>query len=95
MKIQLIDSLHHEIAKLKFPGFFVVSLCRKVGEELPTENTLFLQNKHLLIQQGFTGRRFVYRNGGWYVFFTFYPTDELVDEKYAMKNMPLNLEFYY
>ena len=95
MKLQLIDSLHREIAELIFPGFFIAALCRKVGDSLPIGIASFLQDKYILIEQGATGRRFVYREDGWYIFFTFYPTYQLVDEKYAMKNMPLNLETYY
>ena len=29
---------------------------------------------------------FVYTEGGWRLFFTFFPTDKVVDERYALKN---------
>ncbi len=93
MKIALIDSLHALVAKLDFSGYFVAATYRKVGEQLPDDIAYFLEEKYKKIEQGATGRRFVYRGEGWYIFFTFYPTDRVVDEKYAMKNMPLNLRF--
>ena len=40
----------------------------------------------LQISHGASGRKFIYQESGWRMAFTFYPTDRVVDEKYAMKN---------
>ncbi len=93
MKTVLIDALHALVAQQQFNGYFVAATYRAVGNDLPGDILQFLEDKYRQIEQGATGRRFVYRADGWYIFFTFYPTDKVVDEKYAMKNMPLNLRF--
>ena len=42
--------------------------------------------KYQAILHGANGRKFVYTEGGWRLFFTFFPTDKVVDERYALKN---------
>jgi hypothetical protein len=35
---------------------------------------------------GTRSRRFVFQEGEWRIYLTFFPTDEVVDERYALKN---------
>ena len=85
----MIDELLARVGNLHFSDFFVTALCRKASDKVPSNIEEFLIKKFQLIKEGASGRRFVYKNEGWYVFFTFFPTNVVVDEKYALKNMPL------
>ena len=43
----------------------------------------------MLIEQGTNVRKFIYQKEDWRIIFTFFPTDRVVDEKYALKNKVL------
>ncbi|RHM87403.1 hypothetical protein DWZ35_23585, partial [Bacteroides caccae] len=45
--------------------------------------------KYEIILRGANGRKFVYHKGEWRLIFTFFPTDRVVDERYALKNKVL------
>jgi len=38
------------------------------------------------INQGATARKFTFNEGEWRMYITFFPTDRVVDERYALKN---------
>lgn len=80
------DDILQLIDELTLPGFFVTADFTKTAEEDPQEIEEFLRVKYEAIQQGIPARKFAYQNAGWRIVFTFYPTDRVVDEKYAMKN---------
>ena len=44
------------------------------------------REKYQAILHGANGRKFVYTEGEWRLVFTFFPTDKVVDERYALKN---------
>lgn len=68
------------------PGFFITAEIQKVGRELPEGLEAFVYQKLASIRNGIKGRRFVFQEGEWRMYLTFFPTDEVVDERYALKN---------
>ncbi len=57
-----------------------------MGNEMPEHIESFVLEKYQAILHGANGRKFVYTEGGWRLFFTFFPADKVVDERYALKN---------
>ena len=47
---------------------------------------VFIEEKIIQIRQGVTGRKFTFQEGEWRLHLTFFPTDRVVDERYALKN---------
>lgn len=84
-----IDSVYQIVAKVNIPHFFITVEFSAMGSEMPRFIEAFLKEKHKAILEGATGRKFVYREEGWRLIFTFFPTDKVVDEKYALKNKVL------
>ena len=78
------------VSKIPSPGFFVTAEVSREGTVImPEEIEAFIGNKLQLIQRGVSARKFVYQKSGWRIIFTFFPTDKVVDEKYALKNKVL------
>ena len=46
----------------------------------------FVTDKLALIETGISARKFTFHSGGWRIHLTFFPTDRVVDERYALKN---------
>lgn len=80
------DDILQSVSEIRLPGFFVTADFSKTSEEPPQGIEEFLREKHRAILQGAPGRKFAYQRAGWRIVFTFYPTDRVVEEKYAMKN---------
>ena len=85
MEDQILDIINH----ISTPGFFVTIEFTKRAKELPTGIELFVNEKLQLIHNGAKTRKFAFRQEGWNMLFTFFPTDRVVDEKYALKNRVL------
>lgn len=68
------------------PGFFITAEFQKTGNRFPEGMEAFVYRKLELIREGIGSRRFVYQEGEWRIYITFFPTDEVVDERYALKN---------
>lgn len=80
------DEIISLISNLHTPGFFITVQFPVVGESIPTDLEDFIFSKLALIEQGIQGRKFIYQKNDWRMIFTFFPTDRVVDEKYALKN---------
>ena len=74
------------IARMDTSGFFVTAEMKYIGNTFPNGLEAFIQKKMKLIREGITGRRFVFQEDGWRIYLTFFPTTEVVDERYALKN---------
>ena len=81
----LTDSVLQLISEIHIPGFFITTDFLQTGEFLPQGIDFFLKEKHAKIIQ----------QSGWRIAFTFYPTDRVVDEKYAMKNKMIKKRYDY
>lgn len=82
------DDILQLIGKTPLPGFFVTVDFTRASGEAPQWIGIeaFLKEKHSAIRQGVSARKFSYQEAGWRMIFTFFPTDSVVEEKYAMKN---------
>ncbi len=59
---------------------------RRKGNAMPIGLEDFIQKKLAQIKGGLGVRRFVFQEGEWRIYLTFFPTDGVVDERYALKN---------
>lgn len=81
-----IDLIFQQISEQKIPHFFITVEFSVIGVEMPEHIESFLWGKYQAILHGANGRKFIYREGEWRLIFTFFPTNKVVDEKYALKN---------
>ena len=82
----IIDRIFQEVAGISIPHFFITVEFSAMGCEMPERIEAFLWEKYEIILRGANGRKFVYHKGEWRLIFTFFPTDRVVDERYALKN---------
>ena len=80
------ERIWKHIAAMQTPGFFVTAEMQRVGSSLPEGLEAFVSQKLEAIRMGTRSRRFVFQEGEWRIYLTFFPTDEVVDERYALKN---------
>lgn len=86
----MTDRILELISKISSPGFFITAEVSHEGTDImPDEIECFIANKLELIRQGAKARKFVYQKRDWRIIFTLFPTDRVVDEKYALKNKVL------
>lgn len=78
------------IADRPTPGFFITAEIQKTGKRLPEGMEAFIERKLEAIREGIGSRRFVFQEGEWRIILTFFPTDRVVDERYALKNKVLS-----
>lgn len=82
----MIDQILQLIGEITTPGFFVTAEFSREGTTPPLDMEEFILKKLKRIKEGSKGRKFVYQQGEWRIIFTFFPTDSVVEEKYALKN---------
>lgn len=75
-----------QIADLATPGFFITAEIACEDRFAPIELEDFIIKKLAKIKDGINGRRFTFKEGGWRIILTFFPTNCVVDERYALKN---------
>lgn len=80
------DLIFQEIEKIHLPGFFITAQFKREGECPPKELANFIRHKYAVIRSGATGRKFVFRSDQWVIVLTYFPTNQVVDERYALKN---------
>ena len=85
-EMTVIDQIFHKVAEIAIPHFFITVEFSASGTEMPEHIEAFLQEKYEVILRGASGRKFIYKEGEWRLIFTFFPTDRVVDERYALKN---------
>lgn len=82
----MFDKILELIINIPTPGYFVTTECSRESSVMPSGLEDFVVHKHSLIIQGLKTRKFVYQADGWRLILTFFPTTEVVEEKYALKN---------
>ncbi|WP_148372845.1 hypothetical protein [Bacteroides bouchesdurhonensis] len=82
----IVDQIFQKVAEVSIPKFFITVEFSTVGKDMPKHLDAFLWEKYELILHGANGRKFIYREGDWRMILTFFPTDRVVDERYALKN---------
>ena len=84
IKEQIWEELAHT---RRWSGFFITAEIHRAGEELPVSLQTFIDEKYRRItQEGISARRFVFQEREWRIYLTFFPTSQVVDERYALKN---------
>ena len=83
------ERIWKHIAAMQTPGFFVTAEMQRVGNSFPEGLEAFVSQKLEAICNGTRSRRFVFQEGEWRIYITFFPTDQVVDERYALKNKVL------
>ena len=83
------EQIWRDIASMQTPGFFITAEMQRVGSSLPEGLEAFVSGKLEAIRSGIKSRRFVFQEGEWRIYLTFFPTDQVVDERYALKNKVL------
>ena len=84
------ERIWKHIAAMQTPGFFVTAEMQRAGSSFPEGLEAFVSQKLEAIRNGTRSRRFVFQEGEWRIYLTFFPTDEVVDERYALKNKVLS-----
>ena len=82
----ITDQIFRKVAETSIPHFFITVEFSASGTEMPEHIESFLREKYKVILRGASGRKFIYKEGEWRLIFTFFPTDRVVDERYALKN---------
>ena len=80
------DEILDLVAGIPTPGFFVTVDFVTISACVPGGIEEFVLQKLTLIRGGAAARKFVFKEGKWRLYFTFFPTDRVVEEKYALKN---------
>ena len=80
------EQIWRKIAGMYTPGFFITAEMHRIGNGIPEGLEAFIYMKLKLIQEGISTRRFVFQEGEWRIYLTFFSTDKVVDERYALKN---------
>ena len=68
------------------PGFFITAEIVRTDEAMPMGLEAFILGKLMQIYRGIGARRFAFNEGKWRIYLTFFPTTEVVNERYALKN---------
>ena len=67
--------------------FFITAEFESEGSSYPNTLDSFVCQKIYAIQiRKISGRKFIFKEGDWKIYLTFFPTDEVANEKYALKN---------
>ena len=80
------EQIWEYIAGMDTPGFFITAEMQRMGSVMPEWLDAFIRKKLELIRKGIGSRRFVFQEGEWRIYLTYFPTNEVVDERYALKN---------
>ena len=80
------EELWEYIARMNTPGFFITAEIQRMGSVMPEGLETYISEKLGRIREGIGSRRFVFQKGEWRIYLTFFPTTEVVDERYALKN---------
>lgn len=74
------------VSQISTPGFFVTADVIHSSIENPIGIESFILQKIDSIRNGASGRKFAFREKGWQINFTFFPTDHVVDKRYGLMN---------
>lgn len=85
-KMSMKELIWKRIAEMYTPGFFITADIMDEDTVEPIGLEAFVVRKIDMISQGIKARKFVFQSGMWRIYLTFFPTDKVVDERYALKN---------
>ena len=77
----------NQLASSDYGGFFITAEIVSEDHLYPVSLDKFIREKLNAIQaKGISGRKFVFKEGNWKIYITFFPRNEVVNERYALKN---------
>lgn len=82
----ITDQIFRKVAETSIPHFFITVEFSASGTEMPEHIESFLREKHKVFFVEPAGVNLSIKEGEWRLIFTFFPTDRVVDERYALKN---------
>ena len=88
--MRMQEHIWRYIAEMPTPGFFITAEMQRMGEVMPEGLDAFIRQKLKQIEEGIGARRFIFQEGEWRIILTFFPTDRVVDERFALKNKVLS-----
>jgi len=80
------DDILKMVSQISTPGFFITADVIQSSIENPKGIESFILHKIDNIRNGSSGRKFAFRENGWQINFTFFPTDHVVDKRYGLMN---------
>ena len=81
------EKIWQQLAATDYDGFFITAEFAKEGNSFPVTLDAFICQKLEAIKlRGISGRRFIFKEGDWKIYLTFFQRNEVVSEKYALKN---------
>nr|WP_320038593.1 hypothetical protein [uncultured Bacteroides sp.] len=80
------DDILKMVSQISTPGFFITADVIQSSIENPKGIENFILHKIDNIRNGSSGRKFAFRENGWQINFTFFPTDHVVDKRYGLMN---------
>ena len=63
------DQIFRKVAETSIPHFFITVEFSASGTEMPEHIESFLREKHKVILRGASGRKFIYKEGEWRLFY--------------------------
>lgn len=82
----MIKDILSLVANIPTPQFFVTADIITHSSEEPKGIETFVLQKLNDIKNGAKGRKYAFRESGWQINFTFFPTNQVVDKRYALMN---------
>lgn len=86
------EQIWQQIAAMHTPGFFITAQVVHEDSEYPQTLAAFITAKLAMIRQGSSARKFAFTEKSWRIYITFFPTDRVVDERYALKNQAVKFK---
>jgi len=88
----MAENILELVTRIHTPGFFVITDIVQSSIETPEGVEDFVLQKLTRIQSGTAGRKFAFRKNGWQINFTFFPTNQVVDKRYALMNKMIKVK---
>ena len=81
------EKIWQNIATADYDEYFITAEIVSDDTTYPINLDSFIRQKLVAIKiGGISGRRFIFKEGTWRIYLTFFCRNEVVSEKYALKN---------
>ena len=81
------ETIWNNLAAANYDSFFITAEIASEDAYYPESLDSFIRNKLESIKSNaISGRKFIFKENAWKIYLTFFPKNEVVSEKYALKN---------
>ena len=81
------EKIWKNLAAANYDNYFITAEIVSEDASYPQSLDSFIRKKLESINyNAISGRRFIFREDSWKIYLTFFPKNEVVSEKYALKN---------